>query len=167
MDESIRPAPRRWPLILIPLIGGGLIAVVACAGCGVGGYMLFFSAPAVAGHWELTNPPIAARVTFDFRANGTGTIQSPGTEVQFEYTLSQDEPPILEWTITSVDQGGRFARKPMGKLPVRPHGDLKIDVNNVTLVRAVTERFRVTLINDVLILANQNGGPSFTLRKAR
>lgn len=167
MDEPNQPARRTWPLILIPLLGGGLISLVACAGCGVGGYMLFFSGPAIAGRWDLTNPAVGARVTFEFRANGSGLIQSPGTEVQFDYTLSQDQPPILEWRVTSVDRGGKFARKALGKIPVQPHGDLKVDVNNVTLIRAVTERFRVTLINDVLILADPNGGPVFSLRRTR
>jgi hypothetical protein len=62
--------------------------------------------------------------------------------------------------------GARHAFKKPGKTLVAAQADLKLDVNGVVLVGAVTERFRVTFDNNgLLTLDNDNLPLPFKLRR--
>jgi hypothetical protein len=163
-----RGSAGRLILLIALIAGSGMLVVAVCVGLAVAGYLLLFSAPPIVGQWLVLQPPLGARVTIDFRKDGTGSIQGHGEDIAFNYTVSRDDPPILEWRVTSVARGGNapVLKKP-GKMAIAPHGDLKITVNNVLLIGAVVERFRVTLINDSLSLANENGAAPFTLSRVR
>ena len=168
-DPSNARAKRRLQLILLA-IGGGVVAFGAWAGCGIAGLLYFSSRTGspVVGEWEMLQPAIGAKVTFEFRSNKTGVIKTQGSDLEFDYTLSKDDPPILEWRITSMGGGARHAFKKPGKMPVAPQADLKFDVNGVVLVGAVTERFRVAFDNNgLLTLDNDNRPLPFKLRRLR
>jgi hypothetical protein len=156
-------------LLVTLLIAGGVSVLLATVGCGIAGYfVLQRPTPAVAGQWQLVNGPLAgARVIFLFRADGTGMIQMPTSEVDFQYTLSDAKPPILEWRITHLDTQLHFPGKHGGKRAVQPHGQIQIKENDLVVVSAVTERFRVTLGDETLMLTNENGAAPFVLRRAR
>jgi hypothetical protein len=159
LRESDEPTAARGKrvFLLAILSGGAVVAVLVCAGCGIGGYFLFFSAPAVAGRWEFTNQALTSSgVSIDFRPNGTGAIQGRNLDVEFDYTVSRDAVPTLEWRI-----------KRTGMRTIHAHANLEIKVNNMVVVGAPMERFRVTHFNDTLFLANENGAPQFTLRRVR
>jgi len=160
---------RRTLLVVLLAVGG---AVVVLGTCVSGGLAVLFLLPSgqspVVGEWEMLQPAIGAKVTFEFRSNKTGVIKTQGSDLEFDYTLSKDDPPILEWRITSMGGGARHAFKKPGKMPVAPQADLKFDVNGVVLVGAVTERFRVAFDNNgLLTLDNDNRPLPFKLRRLR
>ena len=153
-------------IVTFGLLGGaGLLALVLCTGCGVGGYFLFFSGPRIAGQWELIDPQLNARVTVAFNKNGTGMIDGPAADVHFDYKLINDDPLDLEWRITRIDNKNR----PIGLGPFgfgninRPIGFL---ANNQNLVGSV-ERFRVTIENNILTTTPNNGGAVLKWRRIR
>jgi hypothetical protein len=166
LPERIKKKKRRPSraglIVLIALLGGGgLLAAVACAGCGVGGYFLFFGGPRIAGQWDLIDPQVDVGVSIQFRRNGTGMIDGPAADVHFDYTLSDGDPMQLEWRITRVDTKGprigfglaRFNRPPLGIL-----------MHNQNLVGTV-ERFRVTIENNTLTTTPKNGGATLKWRR--
>jgi hypothetical protein len=151
-------ATRRGFVLTLLLGGGGVLALAACAGCGIGGYLWLFSKPAIAGEWAIANPQFGGgtRVTIDFHANGTGVIHAPVEDVFFEFTLSQGPPPSLEWRITRT-----------GDRTIRPHGQIEVKVNDIVLVASTVEQFHMTLDGDTLLLSNQNGAAPFLLQRVR
>ncbi len=153
--------------MLTLLGGGGVLALLACAGCGVGGYFAFFAGPRIAGQWMLVEPPLnGVLVTIEFRRNGTGTIAGPSADVHFDYTVTDDDPMQLQWRITRIDNKNR----PIGGFGFgrfnRPIGPIGLLMNNQNLVGAV-ERFRVTFENNMLITTPQNGGATLKWRRVR
>ena len=155
-------------LLWIFLAGAGSLGLLACAGCGVGGYFLFFAGPKVAGQWDLTDPPLGgARVTLDLRRDGTGMIDGPGADVHFTYRFNAEKPMTLEWTITRIDSKQRVPVNQVGFLQPRLVGPrLPLFANQQNLV-GVTERFRVTMKDDTLTLTPQNEGAALTFRRVR
>jgi len=142
---------------------GGLLALLICGGCGISGYFLFLSGPPIAGQWHLVEPQLDVRVAITFRKNGTGVIEGPAADVHFDYRISDKEPFDLEWTITRVDSKNRPVLGPgFGKFN-RPIGFLG---NNQNLVGMV-ERFRVTVENDTMTTAPNNGGVPLKWQRGR
>jgi hypothetical protein len=156
-------------VLLFTMLGAlGLAALIVVAGCGIGIWFLFSSTTPILGQWVVTHPPFGGRMTFEFRADGTGAIQSPSADIDFVYTLSRDQPPILERRVTHFASGGKFAFKSPTKRAVAPGAQLEIKANDVILVGAVTERYRITLDNDSLTLTNENAAAlPFLLRPAQ
>jgi hypothetical protein len=157
MNARHEPPGNRRLLIRLLVGGAGAFMFVACGVCGFVGYFVFLSTSPVVGRWELTNNALAGnRIVVEFRTNGTGTIQGRGIDVDFDYTVSRAAPVQLEWQI-----------KRAGKFAVRGNGNLEIKANDVVLIGAPLERFQVTVLQDGLILANQNGAPHLTMRRVR
>jgi|SRR5947209_18568471 len=153
-DRRNRTAGRT--LLVVLLCGGAGLALLACVGCGIVGYFRFAAASPIVGQYQLTDQAfLASRATVEFRAGGTGSIHGHMLDVDFDYTFTND-PPRLEWRI-----------KRTGKFTIRPNANLDLKVNNVPLVSAPVERFRVILLQDGMILTNENGGPPLTLRRVR
>jgi hypothetical protein len=174
-SEEFAAEPRkvgsgRTLLVVLLAVGGGVFLLGALGGCALVVLLQLSSrsGPPVVGRWEMLQPAIGAKVTFEFRANKTGVIKAQGAEWEFDYTLSKDDPPILEWRITSIGGGARHAFKKPAPIAVAPQADIKLDVNGAVLVGAVTEQFRVTFDNNgLLTLDNDNRPLPFKLRRLR
>jgi hypothetical protein len=155
--DDIATGRPRIPMLmlLLPVAGVGL-ALLACADCGIVGSWQFLAGPSMVGRWELTDAAfVASQATIEFRGGGGGTIQGRMLDVDFDYTLTND-PPRLEWRI-----------KRTGQFTVRQGANLDLKVNNVPLISAPVERFRIILLQDGMILRDENGGRALTLRRVR
>jgi hypothetical protein len=155
-DDLPARRPRIPMLIVVLALPGVGLALLVCAGCGIVGYWYLLAGPSIVGRWELTDAAfIASQATIEFRAGGRGKIQGRMLDVDFEYTVMSD-PPRLEWRI-----------KRTGQFTVRPGANLDLKVNNVPLISAPVERFRMILLQDGIILRDENGGRALTLRRVR
>jgi hypothetical protein len=168
--EPRQPGSRRPLLVVLLAVSGGVIVLGACGGVVLAAVLHWSAAsgPSIVGEWDMLQPAIGARVTFEFRPNKTGVIKAQGAEWEFDYALSRDDPAMLEWRITSMGGGARHAFKQPGKVAVAPQANIKLDVNGAVLIDAVTERFRVTFDNNgLLTLTNDNRPLPFKLRRLR
>jgi len=171
--DEVEPRPqsrsgRRTLLAVLLAVGGGVVALSACGGIGLAALLQLSSKSGspVVGEWEMLQPAIGAKVTFEFRPNKTGVIKAQGAEWEFDYTLSKDDPPSLEWRITSMNGGARHAFKKPAPVAVAPGANIKIDVNGFVLIDAVSERFQVSFDKTgLLTLENANRPLRFKLRR--
>jgi predicted Zn finger-like uncharacterized protein len=150
-DDDFDDEPRRIdkkktkqkagsPMMLILLIGGGILGLFGCCGCGIGGYFLFgFGRPDIVGRWQSTD---VIRIVYEFRADGTGKMEGLGVEAHFNYSLNGSQ---ITLTNTRV----------------------KVGAMEVPAKDAAQVSFRVVREGDTLRFEDYNGrqGARLTLRK--
>ncbi|MBI2805153.1 MAG: hypothetical protein HYX68_09250, partial [Planctomycetes bacterium] len=124
-DDDSRSSKKKKkagsPMMMILLLGGGALALLACCGCGIGGWFLFgpgFGPPDVVGRWE-NNPndnALKEVVKIEFRADGTGETEILGGLQYFKYEMKGSE---MKWTYTHARIGG--VKIAAGGIPVRKY----------------------------------------------
>src|SRR5712692_9930101 len=77
-------------LLWLVVVGGCLLGLFACFGCGLTGYYYFdeaqFAPPAdVVGKWEQNNNLLKIKTFYEFRADGTGRQGVEGLVLHFTY----------------------------------------------------------------------------------
>src|SRR5262245_41404268 len=132
--DEVTPEPpkagsrRTWFVVLLA-VGGVVVLLGAVGGCVLAAVLQISSrsGPAIVGEWDMLQPAIGAKVTFEFRPDKTGVINAQGAAWDFAYTLSKDDPPVLEWRITRIGGGARHAFKKPAPVAVAPGANIKLD----------------------------------------